>query len=148
MKIKTAFILSAAILSSTIAFGQDTTENQKLSQNKNIQVPSSNSQVNPIENHTYYNNNNSAYKNIPQFDNSIHAYRDTRLGSSSSLYNTYQKNDYGAGSVTNNPNKGSGGGAPVATDITNPPTTDSSIYNNSPKNNNSGTNTTAVKKKK
>ena len=34
-------------------------------------------------------------------------YRDTRLGSSSPLYNTYKKNDFGAGAVTNNPNKGS-----------------------------------------
>lgn len=33
-------------------------------------------------------------------------YRDTRLGSSSPLYNTYEKNDNGAGSVTTNPNKG------------------------------------------
>ncbi len=32
-------------------------------------------------------------------------YRDTRLGSSSPLYNTYKKNDYGAGAITNNPNK-------------------------------------------
>lgn len=32
-------------------------------------------------------------------------YRDTRLGSSSPKYNTYKKNDYGAGAVTNNPNK-------------------------------------------
>ncbi len=32
-------------------------------------------------------------------------YRDTRLGSSSPLYNTYQKNDYGAGAVTTNPHK-------------------------------------------
>lgn len=33
-------------------------------------------------------------------------YRDTRLGSSSPLYNTYEKNDNGAGSITTNPNKG------------------------------------------
>lgn len=32
-------------------------------------------------------------------------YRDTRLGSSSPIYNTYKKNDYGAGAVTTNPNK-------------------------------------------
>lgn len=32
-------------------------------------------------------------------------YRDTRLGSSSPLYNTYKKNDYGAGAITTNPNK-------------------------------------------
>ncbi len=33
-------------------------------------------------------------------------YRDTRLGSSSPLYNTYKKNDNGAGAITTNPNKG------------------------------------------
>lgn len=33
-------------------------------------------------------------------------YRDTRLGSSSPLYNTYEKNDNGAGAITTNPNKG------------------------------------------
>lgn len=32
-------------------------------------------------------------------------YKDTRLGSSSPLYNTYQKNDFGAGAITSNPNK-------------------------------------------
>lgn len=32
-------------------------------------------------------------------------YRDTRLGSSSPKYNTYRKNDKGAGAVTTNPNK-------------------------------------------
>lgn len=39
-------------------------------------------------------------------------YSDVRLGSSSPLYNTYEKNNYGAGAVTTNPNK-SGGGSPV-----------------------------------
>jgi hypothetical protein len=47
-------------------------------------------------------------------------YHDTRLGSSSPMYNTYRKNDYGAGSVTNNPNKG-GGEAPAFV----PPASDS-----------------------
>jgi len=32
-------------------------------------------------------------------------YRDTRLGSSSKKYNTYKKNDNGAGAITTNPNK-------------------------------------------
>lgn len=32
-------------------------------------------------------------------------YRDTRLGSSSKMYSTYETNDYGAGSITTNPNK-------------------------------------------
>jgi len=39
------------------------------------------------------------------FDTTQHTYRDTRLGSSSPYYNTYEKNNYGAGSVTTNPNK-------------------------------------------
>lgn len=43
-----------------------------------------------------------------------HIYTDTRLGSSSPLYDTYQKNDYGAGAVTTNPNK-NGGGAGIET---------------------------------
>lgn len=38
--------------------------------------------------------------------------RDTRLGSSSPLYDSYKKNDYGAGAITTNPNK-TGGGANV-----------------------------------
>lgn len=32
-------------------------------------------------------------------------YRDTRLGSSSKKYNTYKKNDNGAGAITTNPKK-------------------------------------------
>ncbi len=32
-------------------------------------------------------------------------YRDTRLGSSSKMYDTYEKNDYGAGAITTNPDK-------------------------------------------
>jgi hypothetical protein len=39
-------------------------------------------------------------------------YRDTRLGSSSPQYNTYKKNDNGAGAVTTNPNKISAGSNP------------------------------------
>ncbi len=34
-----------------------------------------------------------------------HIYRDTRLGSSSPSYNTYEKNAYGAGAITTNPHK-------------------------------------------
>jgi hypothetical protein len=136
MKRKTAFIFFAAILSSTLAFSQDTSENQKLSENKSIQTPPSNTQVNPVENHTYYNNNsteynsvNSQYKNIPQYDNSIHAYRDTRLGSSSPLYNTYEKNDNGAGAITTNPNKGGGGEVPLPTNLGKPVPVDTAANN-------------------
>jgi hypothetical protein len=41
-----------------------------------------------------------------------HIYRPTRLGSSSPLYNTYEKNNYGAGAITTNPNK-QGGSSPI-----------------------------------
>lgn len=50
-----------------------------------------------------------AGKKIPATPLSMPAntpYRDTRLGSSSPLYNTYEKNADGAGAVTTNPNKG------------------------------------------
>ena len=40
-------------------------------------------------------------------------YRPTRLGSSSPLYDTYKKNDNGAGAITTNPNKSAGFGSPV-----------------------------------
>lgn len=46
--------------------------------------------------------------------NQHHIYRDTRLGSSSPWYNTYKKNDYGAGAITTNPHKGQSG-SPVFT---------------------------------
>lgn len=47
--------------------------------------------------------------NIVHFQNQSPAiYRDTRLGSSSPLYNTYKKNNFGAGAITTNPNKSDG----------------------------------------
>ena len=73
------------------------------------------------QNSTYQTNNNGAGSvttdpnkgagsnvSTPQTDTNVAPpiYRDTRLGSSSPLYNTYQKNDNGAGAVTTNPNKG------------------------------------------
>jgi len=42
-----------------------------------------------------------------------HIYRPTRLGSSSPFYNTYEKNNYGAGAITTNPNK-QGGSSPIS----------------------------------
>lgn len=89
-------ILIAAVLFITVnilpaksANAQDTSQNQQLNQQ-----------------HTYpvYNNNSNNYKTASK----PHIYRDTRLGSSSPLYNTYQKNDYGAGAITNDPNKANG----------------------------------------
>lgn len=58
---------------------------------------------------------NSSLRLLPKYDNQVltqHIYRDTRLGSSSPQYNTYQKNDFGAGAITTNPNKW-GSGTPV-----------------------------------
>ena len=88
---KSIYILAAIIfLFSSTGFSQDTTHYkvlQKVNVNKKV---------------------NSSMKN----DHEVHLqtpshvmYRDTRLGSSSPLYNTYKKNDYGAGSITTNPNK-------------------------------------------
>lgn len=69
----------------TSASAQDTSANQSLSKDQTYPISS------PIKN---YNN--------PQ---KHHIYRDTRLGSSSPLYNTYRKNDNGAGAITTNPHK-------------------------------------------
>ena len=65
-------------------------------------------------NHTAYNHHNTVSKKssgivkqegpqkmVPK----AHIYRDTRLGGSSKKYNTYRKNDNGAGAITTNPNK-------------------------------------------
>ena len=55
-----------------------------------------------------------------------HVYRDTRLGSSSPQYDTYKKNDYGAGSITTNPNKNGGG---TGMEMSNPPITEPATQN-------------------
>jgi len=55
-------------------------------------------------------------------------YRDTRLGSSSPQYNTYKKNDYGAGAVTTNPNKNGGGANMDMSNAAPAPTTTNSVY--------------------
>ena len=48
--------------------------------------------------------NKMVFTNTGGTDNATQPiYRDTRLGSSSPLYNTYEKNDYGAGAVTTSP---------------------------------------------
>lgn len=77
-------LILIGFFSNTVA-GQDTSENQKLSENQTYHISSQ----------------KTDYNNIPAQP----VYRDTRLGSSSPLYNTYKKNDYGAGAITTNPNK-------------------------------------------
>lgn len=88
MKFITISLLFTIIFGIEQVYCQDTTQNQKLS-----------------EKHTYPINTTRSYQNPPS-TNSI--YRDTRLGGSSPLYNTYKKNDYGAGAITTDPNKGRG----------------------------------------
>jgi len=141
MKRKICLILVIAIFISDYVFSQDTSSNQKLSENETYHVTLNNNQVSRPENqihrdsrlgsssqmyNTYQKNNNGAgaittnpnkgseSTFTPSFNldsaQKSPVYHDTRLESSSSLYNTYQKNDYGTGAITTNPNKGSGGG--------------------------------------
>jgi len=87
MKAKTIAIVVSGFFISNCVFSQDTSANQKLTHDRTYEPA-------PLPNEY----------STPQ----PHIYRDTRLGSSSPLYNTYKKNDYGAGAITTNPNKGSG----------------------------------------
>lgn len=101
---------------------------------------------------------NSAANRATTTSTPQHIYRDTRLGSSSPLYDTYKKNDYGAGSVTTNPNKSSGSAYvdtnnPIPAPATTSPDYDrdrlgssSPLYNTYEKNNNgAGSVTTSPK---
>ena len=84
-------LLKFFILSFNLASAQDSTMNK----NTTARQP---------HNSIYFSRTSPKKKRI---------YRDTRLGSSSPMYNTYLKNDKGAGAVTTNPNKGGGGSSPV-----------------------------------
>ncbi len=81
------FIIVFTVLATSSAFSQDTSQNQKLT-----------------EEHTYPIKSKKYYKTPakPQI------YRDTRLGGSSPGHRTYKTNDYGAGAITTDPHKGSG----------------------------------------
>ena len=76
----TVFIVSSG-------FSQDTSQNQKLSEDEHTYPIKSNNHKAPAKHHIY---------------------RDTRLGGSSPYFNTYKKNDYGAGAITTDPNKANG----------------------------------------
>ena len=90
MKLKISlFILLFGI--SSADFAQDTSANQKISQD----------QTYPMS--TRQNNNQN---NTNKTQN--HIYRDTRLGGSSPHHRTYKSNDYGAGAITTNPHKANG----------------------------------------
>ena len=95
---KTKFVLLLpGILISCVAFSQDSTFSY---QYKNKIVPKNEQQVYPAITSGSKANTDASHP----------IYYDTRLGSSSPLYNSYQKNDYGAGAVTNDYNKGQSAG--------------------------------------
>lgn len=100
MKTKPLVAIIFSFLISNIAYSQDTSSNQRLSENQTYHVTPS---ANPNNNMTGVMTRDSTTKITH------HIYRPTRLGSSSPLYNTYEKNDYGAGAITTNPNKSGGG---------------------------------------
>lgn len=163
MKIKTGLTLIIAIFISDSVFCQDTSSNQKLSENETYHIAPTNNQISQPENqihrdsrlgsssqmyNTYQKNNDGAgaittnpnkgsgSTFTPNFNldsaQKNRVYHDTRLGSSSSLYNTYQKNNYGAGAITTNPNKGSGAGnfTPSPTTQINEVSADTTFKNN------------------
>ncbi|MEO8822943.1 MAG: hypothetical protein ABI366_05150, partial [Ginsengibacter sp.] len=88
MKLKTFSNIILLLLIGPPALSQDTSVNQTHSKDQ-----------------TYPINSPAGTFNVPQ---KYHIYRDTRLGSGSLLYNTYQKNDNGAGAITTNPHKTNG----------------------------------------
>lgn len=81
------FIMACTTLFVSSAFSQDTSQNQKITE----------------EEHTYPIKSNNHKSPTKQ-----QIYRDTRLGGSSPYFNTYEKNDYGAGAITTDPNKANG----------------------------------------
>lgn len=98
---KSIYILTVLIfLISSTGFSQDTTKyKQDTAQYKVLQRVN----VNKKNRDSVKKNYKIQLKKQPPV-----IYRDTRLGSSSPLYDTYKKNDYGAGAVTTNPHKGGG----------------------------------------
>ncbi len=93
MKHKKIFIFSLALLMCSQVFAQDTATKKSM-----------------LNDQTYLTNNAIPESNtINNYHPSEHQiYRDTRLGSSSRNYNTYEKNAYGAGAITTNPHKSGG----------------------------------------
>lgn len=79
-------IIGSAMFTASSAYAQDTSENQKLTEEHTYPIELK-PHVTPTK---------------PEI------YRDTRLGGSSPYFNTYEKNDYGAGAITTDPNKANG----------------------------------------
>lgn len=94
MKNKILPLLVLCVLTSIGGYTQDTTHH--LAPNKTT-IQKSNHPV--LKKETTYPYPGKNYKVVVKKP----IYRDTRLGSSSKKYNTYKKNDNGAGSVTTSP---------------------------------------------
>lgn len=104
---KTNFLLTFAFVCiSFIAFGQDSSfhkSNNKVTFKNHPELHGTTFQP---QKKYQANNSSISAKKTPM-------YRSTRLGSSSPRYNTYKKNDYGAGAITTDPHKMQG-------DVSNP----------------------------
>ncbi len=87
-------LIISGIFISAAGFSQDTTDLQIKKDSVSHQYPGNKK---PLV--TFRNQNKGARSGTKPI------YRDTRLGSSSKMYDTYKKNDYGAGAITTNPNK-------------------------------------------
>lgn len=95
-KIITTFVLGIFI--SIPAFSQDTIHTYPVQKDSVLITQPANTNNKKIISES---NQNKILDEPP----SQSTYYDTRLGSSSPLYDTYEKNDYGAGAITTNPDK-------------------------------------------
>ncbi len=86
-------LLSCSVFISFTAFSQDTTHTLQYHTDSLFKNTASHNKI--------------SFRNKPDTrkNNKKPMYRDTRLGSSSKMYNTYKKNDYGAGAITTDPTK-------------------------------------------
>lgn len=99
---KSKYILTfALILFTYVAFSQDSVHNNNADSIKYKYLQ----KVNVIKSHNTMEENSRVQL---KYTNPKIEYRPTRLGSSSPLYNTYEKNKRGAGAITTNPNKDAG----------------------------------------
>lgn len=85
MKLRIFFVIITAISFSLTAYSQDSTKKVlKPRMKSNVQIHK---------------------KKYRRMHDTTKIYRDTRLGSSEKKYNTYKKNDNGAGAITTSPKK-------------------------------------------
>jgi hypothetical protein len=101
---KTNLLLTFAFVCiSFVAFGQDSSFHPSKSKVTFKNHPELHGTTLQPQKKYQLNNSSISAKKTP-------VYRSTGLGSSSPRYDTYKKNDYGAGAITTDPNKLQGGG--------------------------------------